>query len=295
MVAGKKAPSTQRERSASRGRGASRSESTTRHAAAARENGGRNGDCGEHCKKAMEELKKAMKQMRETLQSQQARMTAMQLTIAQQRNTIAQLKAGKPLGTINITKTSTERQRNDTPETLNGATPSNNIMTTIPRTFQFSAKATSPKSREAIVAAARGLEEQANEDEEITSASDSEDEDDDLDSVSVRTTTSSTTAGRRAAQPEGKQPLGYAGLNKRIRQLTTITSRWGKNLENLEQRLLNKITQTMQQQQQQSQQQNQLQIQQLVEQQLCPERLQPLVDAAVQRYCNVAASPPSSQ
>lgn len=297
-VTGERAQQAQRERSASRRRGASRSDSTPRHVASTHGDGGCSNGCGDYYKKAMEELKKAMKEMRDTLQSQQAKMTAMQLTIAQQRNTIAQLKAGKPLSTITTTTVSAEQQRNGAQGSPQRTPINYSASTTIPKTFQFSAKASPPKTREEIVAAARKNEEHVNEDEEISSASDSEDEDDELDSVSVKTSASSTATTKTGAKAAAKQPLGYAGLNKRIRQLTTITSRWGKNLENLEQRLLNKITQSMQQQQQQLQQQIQLHMQQQQQQhieQLSPERLQPLVEAAVQRYCNAGASPPSSQ
>lgn len=239
-----------------------------------------------------------MREMRATLQNQQTKMNAMQLTIAQQRNTIAQLKSGKtPSSTITTTAMAKQQRRKDAAGTPKRTPTEGAAPTTAPKAFQFTAAISPPKSREEKVAAEKKAEDHVNEDEEVLSASDSEDEDGDDENATAGTSTSSAAMAKATETAAAKQPLGYAGLNNRIRQLTNITNYWGKNLENLEQRLLNKITQVMQQQQQQLQQQQQQfqqQLQQQIEQQLNPEKLQTLVDAAVQRYCNAATSPPSS-
>lgn len=60
-------------------------------------------------------------------------------------------------------------------------------------------------------------------------------------------------------------------------------NKWGKNLEVLEQRILTKCTQVIQQQLAQT---IQFQIEQALERALSPEKLQPLIDRSVQQYCN---------
>lgn len=287
-AATEKAGKTQRERSASRRRGASRSDSTPRRECNSSGGGGgsKGSGCGKDCKMEIEELKKAIREM--------------QLTIAQQRNTIAQLKSGKASGSM--TATSTQQHATGVMGTPKRTPTDAATLTTKPRAFLLTATTTPPKCSEEKVAVEKMAEEHA--DEEVLSASDSGSDAEEEENAIAETPKSSATMAKNTEIMATKQPLGYAGLNNRIRQLHNITSHWGKNFESLEQRLLNKITQTMQQQQQQMQQQmqqfqqqiqqQQQQMQQQIEQQLNPERLQTLIEAVMQRYCNVTATPPSS-
>ncbi|KAH7949901.1 hypothetical protein HPB49_016572 [Dermacentor silvarum] len=136
--------------------------------------------------------------------------------------------------------------------------------TTTPETFQFTAKATIP-TRASIVAAARGLEEQP--EEEIESASESDEEEDDSASV---TSVAAINNGDKT------KPLGYGSLSKKIGQNARAIQKWSKSFEGLEQRILTKCTQVIQQQLAQT---IQLQIEQALERALSPEKLQPLLDS----------------
>lgn len=296
-AAATRAEQWERERSAPRGRGVSSSGSTSRRAGNKSGGGGGSSSDEDH-RAAMEEMREAMKEMRAAMQRQQAKINTMQLTINQQRNTITQLKAGKSPGPAVATTAAVQQQQKKpamavvTRDSTSGA-PSPQPTTS--RAFQFTATVSSSKKKETEREDRRKVEDQEEDDEEVFSASDDDGEDGDGGDAAARTSTSSAAMAKTAVDAAAaKQPLGYAGLNNRIRQLTNITNYWGKNLENLEHRLLNKITQVMQQQQQQLQQQMQQQFQQFqqqIQQQISPERLQALVDTAVQRYCNASESP----
>lgn len=151
--------------------------------------------------------------------------------------------------------------------------------TTTPKIFQFASKTKTP-TRASIVAATRGLKEQ--HEEEIESASDSEEEEDDSASVN---TAAATNNGDRA------KPLGYTGLSKKIDRIERITRKWGKEHEGLEQRVIAKCTQIIQQQLAQT---IQLQIEQALERALSPERLQPLIGEAVHQYCQTQKTNPQN-
>ncbi|KAL3182603.1 hypothetical protein MRX96_034523 [Rhipicephalus microplus] len=118
-----------------------------------------------------------------------------------------------------------------------------------------------------MVAVARGLE--AHPEEELESES-NEEEDDSASVISVATTNN----GDRT------KPLGYGSFSKKIGRNARDIKKWGKSFEGLEQRILTKCTQVIQQQLAQT---IQLQIKQALERALSPEKLQPLIDLALER------------
>lgn len=235
------------------------------------------GGCSEQCKKETRELKATVKKMEKAMEELQTAMAAMQLTIKHQRGVIDQQRDAirrlqeRGTGTeANNNKMATDADEEDSgiPTNIMGSTA---INTTTPKIFQLTAKTRTP-TRASIVAAARGLEEQ--HEEELESASESDEEEEDSASV---ISAAATNNGDRT------KPLGYVGLSKKIDRISRITKKWGKELEGLEQRILTKYTQVVQQQQAQM---IQLQIEQALERALSPEKLQPLLDRSVQQYCH---------
>ncbi|KAH6923032.1 hypothetical protein HPB50_020756 [Hyalomma asiaticum] len=234
------------------------------------------GGCSEQCKKETRELKATVKKMEKAMEELQTAMAAMQLTIKQQRGVIDQqrdaIRRLQERGTgieANSNKMATDADEEDSgiPTNIMGSTA---INTTTPKIFQLTAKTRTP-TRASIVAAARGLEEQ--HEEELESASESDEEEEDSASVIWA---AATNNGDRS------KPLGYVGLSKKIDRISRITKKWGKELEGLEQRILTKCTQVVQQQQAQT---IQLQIEQALQRALSPEKLQPLLDRSMQQYC----------
>ncbi|KAL1469892.1 hypothetical protein MTO96_024765 [Rhipicephalus appendiculatus] len=235
-----------------------------------------NGGCSEQCKKETRELKATVKEMEKAMEELQTAMAAMQLTIKQQRGVIDQqrdairrLQEREPGIEANNNKMATDAEEEDSgiPTNNMGSTA---INTTTPKIFQLTAKTRTP-TRASIVAAARGLEEQ--HEEELESASESDEEEEDS---ALAISAAATNNGDRT------KPLGYVGLSKKIDRVSRIIKKWGKELEGLEQRILTKCTQVVQQQQAQL---IQLQTEQALERALSPETLQPLLDRSVQQYC----------
>ncbi|KAH7946243.1 hypothetical protein HPB49_021883 [Dermacentor silvarum] len=226
--------------------------------------------CSEQCKKETRELKGTVQKMEKAMEELQTAMAAMQLTIKQQRGVIDQqrdairsLQEGEARDEANDNKMTTDADEKDNGTLANIA--GNAFANTItPETFQFTAKATIP-TRASIVASARGLEEQP--EEEIESASESDEEEDDSASV---TSVAAINNGDKT------KPLGYGSLSKKIGQNARAIQKWGKSFEGLEQRILTKCTQVIQQQLAQT---IQLQIEQALERALSPEKLQPLLDS----------------
>ncbi|KAL3244529.1 hypothetical protein MRX96_002288 [Rhipicephalus microplus] len=120
-----------------------------------------------------------------------------------------------------------------------------------------------------MVAVARGLE--AQPEEELESES-NEEEDDSASVISV----AATNNGDRT------KPLGYGSFSKKIRRNARAIKKWGKSFEGLEQRILTKCTQVIQQRLAQT---IQLQIEQALERAPEPEKLQPLIGEAMHQYC----------
>ncbi|KAL3215769.1 hypothetical protein MRX96_051277 [Rhipicephalus microplus] len=94
-----------------------------------------------------------------------------------------------------------------------------------------------------------------------------EEEDDSASVISVATTNN----GDRT------KPLGYGSFSKKIGRNARAIKKWGKSFEGIEQRILTKCTQVIQQQLAQT---IQLQIEQALERALSPEKLQPLIGIA---------------
>lgn len=239
--------------------------------------------CSEQCKKETRELKATVQKMEKAMEELQTAMAAMQLTIKQQRGVIDQqrdairrLQEGEARDEANDNKMTTDADEKDN-GTLANIAGNAFANTTTPETFQFTAKATIP-TRASIVTAARGLEEQP--EEEIESASESEEEEDDSASV-----TSVAAINNR----DKTKPLGYGSLSKKIGQNARAIQKWGKSFEGLEQRILTKCTQVIQQQLAQT---IQLQIEQALERALSPEKLQPLLDRSVHQYCQTQKALP---
>lgn len=236
----------QRPCSASGARAASQRRSASQHRPAlntGKKQSNGSGSCGKQCKVETREHQAALQGLQKELQNLQTTMAALQLTINQQRETIARqdnlirkLQDGaKPA------KSNDDDMATDEAQEGNGAQAdqqsSNSPNANPQRTLQTTVKTRSP-TREAIITAARGLEEQPAD--ELASASEyEEEEDDDV----------STNNGRKA------RPLGYAGLNTRITRLEYTMKKWDKNFEALEQRIVNKSSQLIQQQLAQIQQQ----------------------------------------
>ncbi|KAH8018468.1 hypothetical protein HPB51_007474 [Rhipicephalus microplus] len=156
--------------------------------------------------------------------------------------------------------TDADKEDNGTPTNIAGNAFVN---TTTPKIYQFTAKAKTP-TRASMVAAARGLEEQP--EEELESES-NEEEDDSASVISV----AATNHGNRT------KPLGYGSFSKKIGRNARSIKKWGKSFEGLEQRILMKCTQVLQQQLAQT---IQLQIEQALERAVSPEKLQPLIGEA---------------
>lgn len=239
--------------------------------------------CSEQCKKETRELKATVQKMEKAMEELQTAMAAMQLTIKQQRGVIDQqrdairrLQEGEARDEANDNKMTTDADEKDN-GTLANIAGNAFANTTTPETFQFTAKATIP-TRASIVAAARGLEEQP--EEEIESASESDEEEDDSASV---TSVAAINNGDKT------KPLGYGSLSKKIGQNARAIQKWGKSFEGLEQRILTKCTQVIQQQLAQT---IQLQIEQALERALSPEKLQPLLDRSVHQYCQTQKALP---
>ncbi|KAL3170246.1 hypothetical protein MRX96_015283 [Rhipicephalus microplus] len=116
-----------------------------------------------------------------------------------------------------------------------------------------------------MVAVARGLKAQS--EEELESES-NEEEDDSASVISVATTNN----GDRT------KPRGYGSFSKKIGRNARAIKKWGKSFEGLEQKILTKCTQVIQQQLAQT---IQLQIEQALERALSPEKLQPLISEVV--------------
>lgn len=144
------------------------------------------GGCSEQCKKETRELKATVKRMEKAMEELQTAMAAMQLTIKQQRGVINQQRdairrpqEGETKNEANDVKMSTEADEED--DSARANTPANTVInTTVPKTFQFTAGTKIP-TRASIVATARGLKEQP--EEELESASESDKEEDDSASV----------------------------------------------------------------------------------------------------------------
>ncbi|KAH7933111.1 hypothetical protein HPB49_008339 [Dermacentor silvarum] len=168
--------------------------------------------CSEQCKKVTRELKATVQKMEKAMEELQTAMAAMQLTIKQQRGVIDQqrdairrLQEGEARDEANDNKLTTDADEKDN-GTLANIAGNAFANTTTPETFQFTAKATIP-TRASIVAAARGLEEQP--EEEIESASESDEEEGDSASV---TSVAAINNGDKT------KPLGYGSLSKKIAQ-----------------------------------------------------------------------------
>ncbi|KAL3202640.1 hypothetical protein MRX96_053357, partial [Rhipicephalus microplus] len=159
--------------------------------------------------------------------------------------------------------TDADEDDNGTPTNITG---NRFVNTTTPKTYQFTAKAKTP-TRASMIAVARGLE--AQHEEELESES-NEEEDDSASVISVATTNN----GDRT------KPLGYGSFSKKIGRNARAIKKWGKSFEGIEQRILTKCTQVIQQQ---LAQMIQLQIEQALERALSPEKLQPLI-AILQQY-----------
>ncbi|KAL3191885.1 hypothetical protein MRX96_059391 [Rhipicephalus microplus] len=156
--------------------------------------------------------------------------------------------------------TDADEDDNGTPTNITG---NRFVNTTTPKTYQFTAKAKTP-TRASMIAVARGLE--AQHEEELESES-NEEEDDSASVISVATTNN----GDRT------KPLGYGSFSKKISRNARAIKKWGKSFEGIEQRILTKCTQVIQQQ---LAQMIQLQIEQALERALSPEKLQPLIGIA---------------
>lgn len=126
--------------------------------------------------------------------------------------------------------TDADEDDNGTPTNIAG---NRFVNTTTPKTYQFTAKAKTP-TRASMIAVARGLE--AQHEEELESES-NEEEDDSASVISVATTNN----GDRT------KPLGYGSFSKKIGRNARAIKKWGKSFEGLEQRILTKCTQVIQQ------------------------------------------------
>lgn len=238
------------------------------------------GGCSEQCKKETRELKATVKKMEKAMEELQTAMAATQLTIKQQRGVIDEQRdairrlqeGGSRNEANNKMATDADEDDNGTPTNIAG---NRFVNTTTPKTYQFTAKAKTP-TRASMVAVARGLE--AQPEEELESES-NEEEDDSASVISVATTNN----GDRT------KPLGYGSFSKKIGRNARAIKKWGKSFEGLEQRILTKCTQVIQQQLAQT---IQLQIEQALERALSPEKLQPLIGEAVHQYCQTQKALP---
>ncbi|KAH8027845.1 hypothetical protein HPB51_010491 [Rhipicephalus microplus] len=238
------------------------------------------GGCSEQCKKETRELKATVKKMEKAMEELQTAMAATQLTIKQQRGVIDEQRdairrlqeGGSRNEANNKMATDADEDDNGTPTNITG---NRFVNTTTPKTYQFTAKAKTP-TRASMIAVARGLE--AQHEEELESES-NEEEDDSASVISVATTNN----GDRT------KPLGYGSFSKKIGRNARAIKKWGKSFEGIEQRILTKCTQVIQQQ---LAQMIQLQIEQALERALSPEKLQPLIGEAAHQYCQTQKALP---
>ncbi|KAH8019036.1 hypothetical protein HPB51_016136 [Rhipicephalus microplus] len=213
--------------------------------------------CSEQCKIETRELKATVKKMEKAMEELQTAMAATQLTIKQQRGVIDQqrdaiirLQEGGSRNEANKMATDADEGDNGTPTNIAG---NHFVNTTTPKTYEFTAKAKTP-TRASMVAVARGLK--AQPEEELESES-NEEEDDSASVISVATTNN----GDRT------KPRGYGSFSKKIGRNARAIKKWGKSFEGLEQKILTKCTQVIQQQLAQT---IQLQIEQALERALSP-------------------------
>ncbi|KAL3184647.1 hypothetical protein MRX96_005978 [Rhipicephalus microplus] len=95
-----------------------------------------------------------------------------------------------------------------------------------------------PQSRAVAVAATRGIALQS--DDEKVSDSEVEDIEEDDDSLS--------TATRLESRESASRLVGYAGFSNRLTRLEHTYKKWDKNLEAMEQRIIQRCTELMQEQ-----------------------------------------------
>lgn len=120
--------------------------------------------------------------------------------------------------------------------------------------------------------------EEREESEEVIDA-DEDDAESDVSSASAKATGAAKTPG-------------YAGLSNRCRRLENQMNRWGKDLENMEKRLTNRIDRALNQMMQQVNQAvgQMTQLQQQLQQQFSPENMKTLEMNAIQEHFDNGAS-----
>ncbi|KAH8039804.1 hypothetical protein HPB51_008806 [Rhipicephalus microplus] len=179
------------------------------------------GGCSEQCKKETRELKATVKKMEKAMEELQTAMAATQLTIKQQRGVIDEQRdairrlqeGGSRNEANNKMATDADEDDNGTPTNITG---NRFVNTTTPKTYQFTAKAKTP-TRASMIAVARGLE--AQHEEELESES-NEEEDDSASVISVATTNN----GDRT------KPLGYGSFSKKIGRNARAIKKWARAL-----------------------------------------------------------------
>ncbi|KAL3200816.1 hypothetical protein MRX96_013086 [Rhipicephalus microplus] len=181
------------------------------------------GGCSEQCKKETRELKATVKKMEKAMEELQTAMAATQLTIKQQRGVIDEQRdairrlqeGGSRNEANNKMATDADEDDNGTPTNITG---NRFVNTTTPKTYQFTAKAKTP-TRASMIAVARGLE--AQHEEELESES-NEEEDDSASVISVATTNNGdrtkplgygSFTPNRASAREGPEPREAAAAN----------------------------------------------------------------------------------
>ncbi|KAH7959096.1 hypothetical protein HPB49_008244 [Dermacentor silvarum] len=195
--------------------------------------------CSEQRKKETQELKATVQKMEKAMEELQTVMAAMQLTIKQQRGVIDQQRDA----IRRLQEGEARDEANDNKMTTDADEKDNATLANI--AGNAFANTTTPETFQFTAKA------------------------------TIPTRASIVAAQEAINNGDKTKPLGYGSLSKKIGQNARAIQKWGKSFEGLEQRILTKCTQVIQQQLAQT---IELQIEQALERALSPEKLQPLLD-----------------